>query len=93
MAQTNKCRLEYMKESPSLLSASEFLELMFDNGYFPISSPRRATIYDKPAPKPKEKTLPYNHPISKNKRGEISNTELCKILGIKDNELIAYLIT
>lgn len=82
-----------MKESTPLLSANEFLELMFDNGYFPISSPRRATIYDKPAPKAKQKALPYNHPISRNKRGEISDTELCKILGIKKDELIAYLIT
>ncbi len=81
-----------MKESTPLLSANEFLELMFDHGHFPISSSRRATIYDKPAPKPKGKTLPYNHPISRNKRGEISDTELCEILGIKENELFAYLL-
>ena len=35
--------------------------------------------------------IPYNHPINKYKRSEMTEAALCNVLGIKQNVLLRYL--
>ncbi len=74
------------------LDIDDIIKFMVENSLCSIPSHRAVTIYDPPRKKPKIKQLPYDHPVSKHKRGEISSAELCKVVGINQKYLLPYLI-
>ncbi len=75
-----------------ILDPDTFLQLLVENGFCSVPSHRPQSIYDKPAPKVPKPVLPYNHPINKYKRSEMTEAGLCNVLGIKKDELLRYLV-
>ena len=75
-----------------ILDADDFIQLLVESGVPLIQGRVPVTIYDKPTKKANKPMLPYDHPINQNKRSEITEAALCKAVGIKENELLRYLV-
>ena len=75
-----------------ILDPDTFLQLLVENGFCSVPSHRPQPINIKPASKVPKPAFSFDHPINKYKRSEMTEADLCNVLGIKKDELLRYLV-
>ncbi|MCF6337013.1 MAG: hypothetical protein L3J84_03560 [Gammaproteobacteria bacterium] len=74
------------------MNKDEITKFMFENGLLLIPSRQPLGIDSPPPPKLDAPDLPNDHPIVLYRDGKLSESALCRELGIQESQLLRYLV-
>lgn len=74
------------------MNKDETIKYMFEAGLLSIPARTKRLANEPPAPKPNIQELHPHHPIQLYKKKLLTKSVFCKIVGIKENEVLPYLV-